>query len=82
MSGWRDHVQPPVTLSEAQQAELKLRELKRSHAFYCDQCIHVKRCLSPDCRQVCGIAQVYDKSIAAVAVLVETAKVVDGDGPA
>lgn len=63
----------PWDTEEAQRAQQRLTELRSAHAFYCDTCIHFKRCIgSPKlCRSLghdsdmkpCRIAGVYDRAI-------------------
>lgn len=71
-------------LSEAEQVHAKLVQLKADHEAACEVCVHLKNCAGNPCGDLvaCQMSNGWDRFIAAAAVQIETAKVVDGRGQA
>lgn len=71
----------PRNQAEAEYTKQRLTEMRNSHAFYCDTCIHVKYCKDNPCGHMppCEVAGIYNRSIAAAALLVELAKGPEGN---
>ena len=71
----------PRNQAEAEYTKHRLSELRDSHAFYCDTCIHIKYCKGKPCGDMapCEVAEIYNRSIAAATLLVELAKGPEGN---